>query len=1204
MLRPHPFARLMVLSLTVLLLLLIPGALPVSAVPMATETAISHLIEAAQAQGTVPVIVRFRVPEYEIRPLVRQADELEAEQRAIARDREALLKRLVGQGISHVKRYDIFPFVAMTVDAAALEALRADPQVLSIVEDVLVEPMLGDSVPLVTADRAHLLNYTGAGQTIAILDTGVDRAHPRLAGKVVSGACYSSTNSSLGLSSVCPGGVPSSTSLSASINCAVNGCDHGTHVASIAAAVAPGADIIAIQVFSRQTDSTTGGPRPCADRGKTSPCIISLTSDILLGLQRVFALRSTFDIASINMSLGGGEFDNQLFCDTANGHFGSGVKVAIDDLRGAGITTVIAAGNDGFRNALGSPGCISTAISVGATTKDNVVASYSNVASFLTLFAPGSGIVAALPGGGTGTKDGTSMAAPHVAGAIAIFKQAKLNATADEIRSYLTTRGPFITDTRSGGTVLNKRRLDVYASLCIIITCDSDDNRTITVGSSFNGAITPSNDVDHYYFNGTASTRLTLQMEVLAGLIDPHLRLYDPNGTELAVNNNGGAGLNALINGYLLPVSGRYLIRATSSPTFLGGTGTYRLSASSQIVLLNPIPGIDRLVPSSVTANLLASDFWVKIEGSGFMPTSQTTWNGNTRTMSYSSPSRIYIRVRAGDIFLPGTASVRVRNPGPGGGTSNTKSFVISIPFLGVSELVAPPAGSTTSVGVTSSFVISWTHPSASWRTMQNMDLRLRDENNNTSLWVRLSEGVPEGDPAPPPEVRYRLLNASEQVIAEGLPGEARDLVLTDTVTLHLDQSTFSGSNRTVIMTPTVTFGPAAVGTYHIEFRVDNQEGEIQDGDLFGSFTILPVGCTTALSAIDISGPTTGVVGAPTTFNAAISPLSATAPISYTWAPEPSSGQGTATATYYWSAAGTHPVSVNAQNCGDFVADIQDVAIRTTTQPDLSISKEGAAVATAGQPITYTLTVTNSGEQSASNLLISDAIPAGATYIRGGTRSGTNVSWQLPELGGYGAVAQATFVVSTASTITNSNYSVSADGGAYATGSQVVQTQIVDSLVQVGPMVTGTLSYGSWAAGTGAELRAPQGSVFDDTTLTYREWSAPESLPSEYRYGGRAFRVEGYQGNRLIPDLTLAEEVTFRLAYDSTALGGLNATALHLYRWNGSGWSAEGIQCMTEVTAGEVVCTAMRPALGNFALLVELPRLYLPLLASALSGMR
>ncbi|UCG06665.1 MAG: S8 family serine peptidase, partial [Desulfobacterales bacterium] len=190
----------------------------------------------------------------------------------------------------------------------------------------------------------------------------------------------------------------------------IYGCDHGTHVAGVAAGlnavsrdptfdgVAKGADIIAIQVFSKFTGSNCS-PLP-------SPCALSWISDQIQGLERVYALRNTYKIAAVNMSLGGGRYTSP--CDSQP-H-----KAIIDNLRSSGIATVIASGNNGYTDALSSPACISTAVSVGATEKDDDVASFSNSATFLDLLAPGVSIRSSVPNTKTSYArfSGTSMAAP------------------------------------------------------------------------------------------------------------------------------------------------------------------------------------------------------------------------------------------------------------------------------------------------------------------------------------------------------------------------------------------------------------------------------------------------------------------------------------------------------------------------------------------------------------------------------------------------------------------------------------------------------------------------------------------------------------------------------------------------------------------------------------------------------------------------
>jgi subtilisin family serine protease len=287
--------------------------------------------------------------------------------------------------------------------------------------------------------------FDGTGWTVAVLDTGVDKTHPFLNGKVVDEAYYSSNGS-------CPNGSMEQIGAGASVPCtyAAGGCQHGTHVAGIAAGrgtsfsgVARGANIIAMQVFSRLTGSA------CTDAGvDEDPCALTYRSDYTKGLERVYTLRGTYQIAAVNLSLGGGEYTTQAACDEAN----LMQKMAIDNLRSVGIATVVASGNNDFSDGLNAPACLSSAVSVGATTKTDMIPSFSNSAPFLSLLAPGVDIRSSIPGGGFAAKDGTSMATPHVAGAWAIMKQKFPAASVSSVLNALQTTGLPIQDPSNGVT--------------------------------------------------------------------------------------------------------------------------------------------------------------------------------------------------------------------------------------------------------------------------------------------------------------------------------------------------------------------------------------------------------------------------------------------------------------------------------------------------------------------------------------------------------------------------------------------------------------------------------------------------------------------------------------------------------------------------------------------------------------------------------
>jgi len=94
-----------------------------------------------------------------------------------------LLQSLAGFNFTSVKRFKYIPFIGIAVDASTLSYLLSHPLVQAIEEDILVAPLLSQSVPLIGADKAWSAGYTGKGWTIAILDTGVDKNHPFLTGK-------------------------------------------------------------------------------------------------------------------------------------------------------------------------------------------------------------------------------------------------------------------------------------------------------------------------------------------------------------------------------------------------------------------------------------------------------------------------------------------------------------------------------------------------------------------------------------------------------------------------------------------------------------------------------------------------------------------------------------------------------------------------------------------------------------------------------------------------------------------------------------------------------------------------------------------------------------------------------------------------------------------------------------------------------------
>lgn len=424
--------------------------------PVFSCAAVLGLAAATLARGAeIPTRVsETALREGEARVLVRFDESIEAEGRLASRSAVGAQRaRIAGAGrrlpsvlagthsrIVHV--FETVPYAAAVADSDGLAALARSPLVAAIEEDGISLPALSRSLRTIDADVLHRSGFDGAGQTLAILDTGIDSSHPFFAGRIVSEACFSASSS-------CPNGNPVQLGGGAGAPCSYDpgGCNHGTHVAGIAAGsgpefsgVAPAADLISVQIFSRFDGPFCGGQSPCA---------ASYTSDQVAALERVISLAETYPIAAVNMSIGGNiAYPSSEACDASNG----ARKAAVDHLRSLGIVVVAASGNEGFTFGLTSPSCISSVLSVGATTDDDRVLPFSNSASYLDLLAPGDRILSSKPGGGFRTSSGTSMAAPQVAGAIALLRQHSPALRPNEIIGRIANSGTPVTDDRNGVT--------------------------------------------------------------------------------------------------------------------------------------------------------------------------------------------------------------------------------------------------------------------------------------------------------------------------------------------------------------------------------------------------------------------------------------------------------------------------------------------------------------------------------------------------------------------------------------------------------------------------------------------------------------------------------------------------------------------------------------------------------------------------------
>ncbi|MFH8475499.1 S8 family peptidase [Streptomyces sp. NPDC018000] len=433
--------------------------------------------------------------------------------------------------------YDTLPLVTLRVDNAGLQQLNTQPGVISVTEDIPVAPTLNESTALIGSDRAAAAGKTGTGTTVAILDTGVAAQHPFLTGRVKTEACFSVIDESYGSTSLCPNGTTQqegSGSADAETGpCATMGaaCSHGTHVAGITAGngtgisgaptrgVAPGADIIAIQVFSKfDTDSYCGAGN--------SPCVLSFTSSQIKGLEKVYALkRAGTNIIAANMSLGGGRWTTACATDPR--------KMIIDNLLTEGVATVIAAGNNGYTDAVSAPGCVSSAITVGSTTDDDQLSTFTNRGPLLDLLAPGTGIVSSVPGGGFASKNGTSMAAPHVTGALAILRQTYPDKPLTELETILKSGGKTIGYT---GATTPRIQLDLSPRATVTdFNCDGAEDTVVGDPKATVAADTNAGVVRVIYGGGKGTAELHQDLAAIPGeaesgdLYGENLATFDHN---------------------------------------------------------------------------------------------------------------------------------------------------------------------------------------------------------------------------------------------------------------------------------------------------------------------------------------------------------------------------------------------------------------------------------------------------------------------------------------------------------------------------------------------------------------------------------------------------------------------------------------------------------------------------------------------------